>query len=217
MPLQLLRHHNAYQFKVWLHLLPYGHNLKGEFWEFPNLGGWGVRGPGVAPTESPSHNFPIPVNKKILLYLLPFGRNSSVKLWPINSTPLHRLGVWVYLGGWKWYQSKCRPRIPIRLLSIHTIGLSCIVWSQYPTQQTDRESDRNGHQPPIASYMPSATWIYLRPCLTAPRSMFMNLSSQLHSNNVLFKKVLSTENHKIASHKYSERQFRDWWTSDLMN
>ena len=54
-------------------------------------------------------------------------------------------GIRVDLRGRKWYQSKCSPHIPVRLLyTRYTIGLSCTVWPQYTTQQTnDRWSDRN--------------------------------------------------------------------------
>ena len=72
---------------------------------------------------------------KVLLYLPPFGWNFNVKLWPTNST--HR------------FEGECGPRwlkmVPIEMLSpiflfdfIHTLGLSCSVWPQYTTQQTDR-------------------------------------------------------------------------------
>ena len=61
-----------------------------------------------------------------------------------NSTP--HLGVGVELGSRKWYQSKCRPHIPIRLLYAQYGGLSCTVCPQCTTRQTDdrhRPSDRN--------------------------------------------------------------------------
>ena len=85
--LQLLWPHNAYQFKDLLHLLPFGSNLKGEFWRTPNLGVWVVRGELVdrelcqskahpwLPNTSPQYQYKV---------LPPFGHNSNVKLWPSN-------------------------------------------------------------------------------------------------------------------------------------
>ena len=46
--------------------------------------------------------------------------------------------------------------------SIHTFGLSCTVWPQYTTRQTERESDGKEpsmleHRRPNKSFAPSAT------------------------------------------------------------
>ena len=45
------------------------------------------------------------------------------------------LGIRVDLGDRTWHQSKYRPRS--YSTSVHSIGLSCTVWPQYTTRQTD--------------------------------------------------------------------------------
>ena len=84
--LQLLLLHYACQFKVLLHLLPSGCNLKRGFWDpqFWWLGRWDLY-------QSKTHpRLPNTFQYKVLLDLPRFGRNSIVRLWP---TPI-RLLVW---------------------------------------------------------------------------------------------------------------------------
>ena len=52
----------------------------------------------------------------VLLYLPPFGWNSNVKLWTPVRLPPPVWTVGVVPGDRKWYQLKCPPYIPIRLL-----------------------------------------------------------------------------------------------------
>ena len=107
---------------------------RGSFWD-PHCGVrrvlWGL---GFEPTESLYPRLPNNSHYKVLLYLPPFGRDSNVNLWRPNSTRPFRL------YGRKWYQSKCRPHIPMRLLYTRYIGHST-------TRQIDRPSDRN--RPPM--------------------------------------------------------------------
>ena len=76
--LQLLCLHNAYQFKVRHHLLPFDRNLKGVVFrsEIHNFGGQGsaVRGSGFVPSKA-QPRIPNTLKYKVVLYLLPFGRN----------------------------------------------------------------------------------------------------------------------------------------------
>ena len=74
---------------------------------------------------------------KVLLHLLPFRQNFKVELSPPALIWSPVCWIRVDLGSRKWYQSKCRPNIPIRLHYTHAIGLSCIVCPQYTTWQTD--------------------------------------------------------------------------------
>ena len=84
--LQLLWLHNAHQFKVLLHLLPFGWNLKWECWDPQFWGLWeSVRALGFIPVERPPTT-----SQHQSIQPFQFGRNSNVKLWPPNSTP--RLG-----------------------------------------------------------------------------------------------------------------------------
>ena len=96
-----------------LHLLPFGRNLKCEY-EISNFGG--LAGCGLyQPRAHP--RFPNTSQYKILLYLQPYGRNSNVTLWyPIRPVFQGVGAVRVDLEGRKWYQSKCHPHIPIRVL-----------------------------------------------------------------------------------------------------
>ena len=65
--------------------VPFGRNLKGSF-TIPNLGARGeCYGVGMCTNRTTSQY-------KRLLCLSPFGRNSTVKLWPLNSTPIR--GDW---------------------------------------------------------------------------------------------------------------------------
>ena len=70
-------------------------------------------GVGICTNRKSTHDFVIPLTTKLYLYLLPFRRNANVKLWPVNSTPV--LSVRVDLRGRKWYLSKSRPDIAIRV------------------------------------------------------------------------------------------------------
>ena len=88
-----------------------------QFWKAPTLRGWRrfrsshqLKGHPRLPSTS---------HYKVLLCLLPYGRNSNAP----SLTPKGR----------KWYQSKCGLHIPI-----HTIGLSCTIWPQYTAWQTDQ-------------------------------------------------------------------------------
>ena len=74
----------------------------------------------------------------VLLYLLPFGGNSNVKLWSPNSTPPIS-GIMMDTGGRKWYQSKCRPHILLRLPYTLYKVISYTVWPKYTTRQTDTQ------------------------------------------------------------------------------
>ena len=72
---------------------------------------------------------------KVLLHLPPFGRNCNVKLW---------FDPQFWGLGWSWRGSKI-VQIEISsphfyLTSIHTKGLSCTIWPQYTTRQTDRQT-----------------------------------------------------------------------------
>ena len=108
----------------------HGRNLNEQFWD-PQFWGVGIRS---CANRKPTHDFPIHLNTKFLLYLPPFGRNSNAKLW----YPLFDPVVWgVDLGGREWFQSKSRPYIPIRLLGLY-IGLSSTVWPQRGRWETER-------------------------------------------------------------------------------
>ena len=85
-----------------------------------------VSGLGFAPIENPPTTSKC-LSSKVLLNLPPFGRNSSVLLWPPIRPPIWGLG-------WTWGGSKM---VPIEMLfphfystSIRTIGLSCTIWPQ---------------------------------------------------------------------------------------
>ena len=96
-----------------------------------------VRRLGFVPIVSPTK-----AQYKVLFYLPPFSRNSNVKLWP----PI-RPSVWrvrVDQGDRKWYQSKCHPHIPIRLLYTHWASLAPFGHNTPRGRhiQTDRQSDR---------------------------------------------------------------------------
>ena len=125
-----------YQLKVLLNLRPFDRNFKGKFWGSPICGVWGIRASGVVPIESPTTSQYLSIQS----FALPAAvwLQFHVKLWP--PIRLSVCGVSKDLGSREWYQSKCRPYILIRLLSIHTIDLSCTVWSQYTTC---RQNDRN--------------------------------------------------------------------------
>ena len=69
---------------------------------------------------------------KVLLYLPPFGPNSNVTLWHSNS--LWRKGVDLAMSSSHSYST-----------TLHTVGLSCVTWSQYTTPQIDaRQTKRSG-------------------------------------------------------------------------
>ena len=80
--LQLLWFHNTYQFKVLLHLRPFGRNLKGKLWDPQCLRVTGVLA-GLDLQQSKAHpRLHNTGQYKVSLYLSPFGRNSNAKLWP---------------------------------------------------------------------------------------------------------------------------------------
>ena len=85
--LQLLWLHNAYQFKVLLHLLPFGHNLKGEFWDpkFWGLEEWVLA--GWASHQSKAH--PRLLNTKCCsicrrLAVIPMSSYSTPQNWGVR-------------------------------------------------------------------------------------------------------------------------------------
>ena len=133
--LQPLRFHNAYQyFKLLLHLLPFGHNLMGKFWD-PQLR-WVKwrRWSGFAPIESPPTTSKY-LSIKVLHYLLPFF---PIKLCPQppDSSPVGGKG-----GPSESKMASIEMSTPHSYsTSIHTIGLSCSVWSQYTTWQTTEQT-----------------------------------------------------------------------------
>ena len=61
--------------------------------------------------------------------------------------PSFREGIEGGQQGRQWYPSQCRPHIPILLPYTHTIGLSCSIWPQHTTRQTDKQSDWNWRKP----------------------------------------------------------------------
>ena len=137
MHLQLLRLHNAYQFKVLLHLQPFEHNFKVEFWDPQFWGLWSVRGSGFEPIESqPTTSQYISIQRFALCRRLA-GISMS------NTPPLLQFDpVW---GG-----LRASKMVPIKMsaphsnsTSLHTIGLSCTVSPQYTTWQATRQSNRN--------------------------------------------------------------------------
>ena len=98
------------------HRQPFVHNLKGEIGDPQLLWGYGV---GICTNRKFTHDF-LNISKcNVLLYLPPFDRNSSVKMCPHPKFDLSHFGVRVDPEGLgrKWYQSKSRHRIPIRLLN----------------------------------------------------------------------------------------------------
>ena len=113
----LIELHNAYQFKMLLHLLPFGCNLKGEFWD---LQIWGL-GECWDLHQSKAHPRLHSTNTNFCSYATVCQQYQCQVMTP-NSTPIS--GVRMDPGGRKWYQSKCRPHIPIRLLHIY-IGRLC--------------------------------------------------------------------------------------------
>ena len=102
--------------------------------QFVGVGGasasWGLHLSKVHP------RLPTTCQYKVLLCLPQFGRNSNVNCDPPIRLPFRELG-WI-LGGPKLNQSKWRPHNPIRLLYTLLACLSCTVWPQYTTWQTDR-------------------------------------------------------------------------------
>ena len=94
-PLNILAHlqqlwlHNAYQFKVLVHLSPFARNLEGQFWDSQFWGLGECKRVGICTNWKPTSQY------KVLFYLTSFGSNSNVKLWSLNSIP--RLGDWVDL------------------------------------------------------------------------------------------------------------------------
>ena len=82
--LQLLCLHSAYQFKVLLHLLPFGRYVRREFWD-PHFGGgmWGEELWSRVLRQSKAHpRHPNTAQYKVVRYLQPFGQNSNVKFRP---------------------------------------------------------------------------------------------------------------------------------------
>ena len=108
--------HNAYQFKVLLHLLPFGCNLK-EFWD-PLF--WGledsVRALGLVlieslPTTSQYHSIQ---SFALSVAIWPEFSECQISPSPLTHSTSSHLGGYVGPMGWKW--SKCCPHIPIWLL-----------------------------------------------------------------------------------------------------
>ena len=129
--LQLLRLHNAYQFKVLLHLLPFGSNLKGGVLRFPIL--VAMLAVGICTNRKTTHDFPMPLNIKFCSI-----RRRLAEIPMSNYAPHFdpRLGG---QGG-----PMGSKMLPIEMSSSHchatyiyTIGLACTVWPQYTTRQTD--------------------------------------------------------------------------------
>ena len=118
---------NAYQFKVGLslHQLPFCHHIKGEFWDPQYLGLW-----GWDLDQSKAHPR-LPQDLSIQSFAL------SAAVWlefkcqimplPANSTRPTPKMVPIELSSPHSYSS-----------DIYTRGLSCTVWPQYTTRQTDR-------------------------------------------------------------------------------
>ena len=97
------------------------------------LGGWELR-------QSKTHpRLPTISQHKVLLYLLPFGQNSNVKLWPLNSTPQFSGLGWA----WRGENGTNRNVDPTLQFDFYTrYRPTCTVWPQYTTQHmTDRASD----------------------------------------------------------------------------
>ena len=87
--------HNAYQFRAFLHLLPFGRNLKfvdPQFWGFEEL----REGSGGRESRKSKDHTRLPNTSQynFVLYMPPFDRNSNVKIRPPISTPL--------FGGLRW-------------------------------------------------------------------------------------------------------------------
>ena len=112
--------------------------------EIPNFGGKGrVKWSGCAPIESPPVTFQY-------LSIQSFAHSAAVwpefqcQIWPLIRPPICGLG-WTQ-GGRKWYQSKCRPHIPIclymhhrhilhRLATTHNISDRQSHWNRLPMLQ----------------------------------------------------------------------------------
>ena len=138
--LQQLWLHSAYHFKVLLHLLPFGRNLKGEFEDTPNLGGLGsygrVRGSWIAPIESPPTISHYPPKTKFCSICCHLAGIPMSSIGPQFDSP--KFGVRVALGDRKRCQSKSRPHIPIRLLYTLYAYLAPFGHNTQRGRQTDR-------------------------------------------------------------------------------
>ena len=128
--LQLLWLHNAYQFQV---LLPFGRNLKRQFWDTPFWGLGGVLAVWDSHQSKAQPRLPNTFQYIVLLYLPPFGCNSNIKLWPLTQ-----------LGG------QCGPRrhlVPTFLFDFCTHYRPILHRLAIMRNAGDRQSDRN--RPPM--------------------------------------------------------------------
>ena len=110
---------------------------RGSF-EITNLGVRERKSVGMGINRKPSHNyFLIALSAKFCYICRRFVGIPMSNFAHPNSTPAS--GVRVDLGGQKWYQSKCHPHIPIRLLYT---SIAYLVPFRYNTQRCRQEDDR---------------------------------------------------------------------------
>ena len=100
---------------------------------------------GSCAYRKPTHDFPIPLNSKVLLTSALFGRNFIVKLCPQIQHPhlLPSFKFWGYAG------PRGTKMVPIEILAPHSYstsiqitGLSCTVFAQC-TPTSYRQMDRH--------------------------------------------------------------------------
>ena len=83
--------------------------------------------------RKPTCNFSILIQSFAVGYVQPFGRNFDVKFPFDLRFEAYRVDLW----GRKWYQLKCRPHIPIRLLYTQYTHRLAIIYNA-----TDRQLKR---------------------------------------------------------------------------
>ena len=137
--LKLLWLYNDFQFKALLHLLPFGHDLKGEFWESQILGDREELGVGSC---ADINDFPIPLTTKFCSIC------RSLAGIPMSNFTTPRLGVRVDFGMIKMVTIEIQTQHSYST-SIHTIGLRSILHRLATIHNTAdrRQSDR--YRPPM--------------------------------------------------------------------
>ena len=136
--LQLPWLHNAYQFNVLLQLLPFDRYLKGQFWD-PNCV-WGqCYRVGIRTNRKPNNDFILPVSTNVCAIC------RCLAAIPMSSYALTQFGPPLPLPVVGYCRLKWSKIVPIEMsslhshsTSIHIIFLSCAVWPQFTTRQTDR-------------------------------------------------------------------------------
>ena len=106
------------------------------------LRGKELRGLGIGSHVSCklTHDFPIPLNAKFCAIYHRLAVNSMS-----NYAPQFELPVWGWRGLWgrNWYQSKCRPCIPIRLFYLAYLAPSSHNRQSGRRQRTDRQTEQS--------------------------------------------------------------------------